>query len=273
MKRGLTVSKVLLIICGLALVGLNILQVHLPKVLENYSLLSISVLKIIFIGVIICVLRFAHNKMIKNIKIADKKMIEVVNNKARLLDEVFRYFDRSFLMTKAALSIGMQKEYKDKALETATKIFEESDENDFLQKRNAFDEKTFSVVNPQIYAHIDELIGHSNNLMSMLRLAEQAIPKDVMTHLDQTQRLVGYSRFFSESLLSYEFYASFIHEFVESLTAKIETTSEPLSKEILAIKDNANKFVGSIESWKNDVNSNDAGKNFSSLLDSYNDHN
>jgi methyl-accepting chemotaxis protein len=74
-------------------------------------------------------------------------------------------------------------------------------------------------------------------------------------------------------VIEYEYYSEITHELINSIMDTINRTSNPLSEEILTIKQDISEFVNNMIGWKDELSDEASNKNFSNILKKYDTQN
>jgi hypothetical protein len=196
----------------------------------------------------------------------------------RLLEDFFQYFDGSFLLLHTVFGSGNgnetgdgrgQADARQEAENLAAALLTKTALDEDLTAKSAAAAERILAGRTDALAAVDELIAHGENVVAMLAKATGYLPDDAAARLDAYHKKIRCNEVLNGVVVSYDFYSELIHEFVASIIVDLTKSSRPLSEEILAIKENANRFVSNVNAWEKDLTDKNSAKNFANLIAYY----
>jgi hypothetical protein len=199
---------------------------------------------------------------------------KLASSSARLLDGIFSYFDGSFIVIH---SIFAQKNGTPNSVERAeeylTTLYKEKSVDKYLETKSEPLAGRLKAGDFSSLASVDEIIGHAENVVSMLASVKDFLPRDAYARLEMYKKNAHYNVLMKRLIVSYDFYSKLIHEFFGDIIVNLAKSSQPLSEEILAIKENANCFVENVMRWEKELTDEGSPRNFNVLINQYNRQN
>ncbi len=207
-----------------------------------------------------------------------RKMADLTLTTGRLLEDFFKYFDGSFLLLHTVFGSGGGNgnggadERQDAESLVAALLSRTALEEDLTVKSRSAAEQLLAGRLDGLEA-VDEIVAHGDNAVQMLSKATGCLPDDAAVRLDEYNKKIRCNEVLNDVVVSYDFYSELIHEFVASIIVDLSKSSRPLSEEILAIKENANRFVSNVNAWEKDLTDEKSSRNFTNLIAYYNKQN
>jgi hypothetical protein len=191
----------------------------------------------------------------------------------RLLDDFLKYFDGSFMLlhtvfggSKGGNGRGNLREESEKLVAS---LFAHTIVGEELAARSKQAADRLLSGCADGLEIIDELVTHADDVVAMLAKAKDYLPEDAAARLEAYHKNIRCNEVLSSVVVSYDFYSELIHEFVASIIVDLSKSSRPLSEEILAIKENANRFVANVTQWEKELTEEKSSKNFANLMAYY----
>ena len=174
----------------------------------------------------------------------------------------FKYFDESFLLVHTFLTQGTGGKPGTGYLPLKSLLEE-------INLGNAEAPQTAS--KPRPFADsLDSFHSYSESLLRMVKNTESRLRQDTEALLDSFAKRREFSALLNRLFIEYEFYSVLIREIFTSVISRLAGVSQPLSEEILAIKENLTAFVAGMKTWEDDLDDAASQNNFSRVIEYHN---
>ncbi len=113
---------------------------------------------------------------------------------------------------------------------------------------------------------LKKLIKKSKYFFELFELFNE---KEILQINEKLNNVINNKNNFNNLIIEYKYYSEILKDFIDSIIKNIENTSNPLSEQVLIIKQNIKDFLVNISKWEEELTSEDKGKSFKNIISKY----
>lgn len=114
--------------------------------------------------------------------------------------------------------------------------------------------------------YINELMMKFNSLIETINIFNE---KEILQINEKLKKLIDEKYNFNNLIIQFKYYSEILTDFINSIINNIESTSNPLSEQVLIIKQNIKDFLVNISNWKEELTNENKGKSFKVVISKY----